>query len=138
MFDADHIRSKVLALWNDGDLDVIDEIYAENFVSHDPQNPIQGRAEMRTWVKEAMAMAPDFHIELHETISEGDIGVTRWTVAGTHTNDWREIPATGKHFVVTGITMSKFSDDGKIVESWANADNLGMLQQLGIVPQLAT
>lgn len=137
MIDADRIRSQVLALWNKGDLDVIDDLYAENFVNHDPQNPIQGRDALKAWVEETKVMAPDFHIELHETINDGDMAATRWTVAGTNTGDWRGIPATGKHFVVTGITMSKF-DDGKIVESWVNADNLSMLQQLELVPQFAT
>lgn len=138
MIDADRTRSMILSLWNHGDLDVIDELYAENFVGHDPQNPLHGRAEVRAWVEEALEVIPNFHIELHEQIAEGDMAATRWTAAGTHAKDWRGMPTSGKEFVVTGITISKFASDGKIVESWANADDLGALQQLGIVPQLAS
>ncbi len=133
MIDVAHVQSLVDELWNNHNLDVIDELYAENFVGHDPHNPRQGRDGMREWVKEAWAGSSDFHINLHETFAEGDMAVSRWTATGTHDGDWLDIPATGEHFVVTGITMSKFHD-GKIVESWVNADNLGMLQQLGIIP----
>lgn len=136
MIDIDRARTMVTAIWNDGDLDAIDELYAENFVGHDPQNPVQGRAGMKQWVADTRDMIPDFHINLHETIAEGDISVTRWTASGTHRKEWRGIPATNKTFVVSGMTMSKFDGD-KIVESWLNADNLGMLQQLGVVPEMA-
>ncbi len=136
MIDIERARSLVNAIWNDGNLDAIDALYAANFVGHDPHNPIQGIAGMKQWVEETRNTMPDFHINLHESIVEGDVGVTRWTASGTHRNEWRGIPATNKTFVVSGMTMSKFDGD-KIVESWVNADNLGMLQQLGIVPDMA-
>lgn len=135
MMDIDRARSLVEALWNEGDFDVIEELYADNFVGHDPHNPIQGRGGMRQWVEDTRRVMPDFHINLHETLTDGDMSVTRWTASGTQRGEWRGIPATNKTFVVTGMTMSKFDDD-KIVESWVNADNLGMLQQLGIIPQM--
>lgn len=137
MIDTARARAMIEAIWNDGALQLIDELYAENFVGHDPQNPIQGRDAFRDWVMEARAAVPDFHINLHETVTEGDMTVTRWTASGTFAIDWRELPATGKAFVISGITMSKF-DEGKIVEGWANTDNLGMLQQLGVVPETAS
>lgn len=137
MIDTDRVLALVDRIWNEGDLDAIDELYAENFAGHDPQNPLQGRDAMRAWVQEARSVVPDFHINLHETISEGDISVTRWTVSGTQRKEWRGMPPTGKAFVITGMTMSKFDGD-KIVESWVNADNLGMLAQLGVIPAEAS
>jgi len=86
---------------------------------------------------ETRTIVPDFHINLHETITEGDLSVTRWIASGTQAKEWRGIPATNKAFVISGMTMSKFEGD-KIVESWVNTDNLGMLQQLGIVPETAS
>lgn len=136
MIDTARARAMIEAIWNDGDLDAIDELYAENFVGHDPQNPLQGREAMRAWVIEARTNVRDIHINLHETITEGDISVTRWTVSGTFAADWRSMPITGKTFVVPGMTMSKFEGD-KVVESWIHTDNLGMLQQVGIVPEMA-
>jgi predicted ester cyclase len=46
------------------------------------------------------------------------------------------IPATGKEVTVSGITISRVKN-GKVVEEWSNWDTLGMLQQLGVVPELA-
>jgi len=96
---------------------------------------MQGRAGVLAWYEGVKSLSPDFHIDLHETVTEGDTAVTRWTASGTATGEWRGIPPTGKPFVITGMTMSKFSD-GKIVESWANGDDLGLLQQLGLVPEM--
>jgi len=59
--------------------------------------------------------------------------VKRWTLRVTHTGEFREIPATGKRITITGIGIFRFSDDGKVVESWDSLDQLGMLPQLGVV-----
>lgn len=136
MIDIDRTRDLLDAIWNQRHLGAVDELYAENFVGHDPQNPLQGRDGVKGWVEETMTVAPDFHLDLHETIAEGDMAVTRWTASGTQRGEWRGIPPTNKSFVVTGMTMSKFVD-GRIVESWSNSDTLGVLQQLGIVPEMA-
>jgi predicted ester cyclase len=52
----------------------------------------------------------------------------------THTGEFRGIPATNKRITVTGIGIFRFSDDGRVVESWDSMDQLGMLQQLGAIP----
>lgn len=136
MIDTQRVRSLILALWNEGDTDAIDELYAKKYVGHDPHNPLHGPGDVREWHDEVKASAPDFHIEIHDMVAEGDIGVSRWTASGTDTGGWQGMPATGKSWTVTGMTMSKF-EDGKIVESWANADNLGLMQQIGLVPETA-
>ena len=59
-----------------------------------------------------------------------NIPITRWTVRGTHRGDLPTLPATGKTFSVTGITVGRLQD-GKFVESWNNWDALGLMQQLG-------
>lgn len=59
--------------------------------------------------------------------------VIRWTGRGTNYGDLPNIPATGRHSTVTGITIDRF-EDGKIAESWTNWDTLGMLQNLGVIP----
>ena len=67
---------------------------------------------------------------------EGNMVATRWTGRGTHTGELMGIPPTGKQVTVVGITISRV-EDGKVVEEWTNWDTLGMLQQLGVVPELA-
>ena len=60
--------------------------------------------------------------------------MTRWTATGTHDGDALGVPASGKTTTVTGIGIDRF-EDGKIVEVWGNWDTLGMLQQIGAIPE---
>ena len=78
-------------------------------------------------------VVPDFHSTIEDVIAEGDKVVTRQTFRGTHTGDLMGIPPTGKQVTMSGIVISHFAN-GKCVELWANNDDLGLLQQLGVVP----
>ena len=60
--------------------------------------------------------------------------VTRWTMRGTHRGEFRGIAPSGNRIMVTGIGIFRFSDEGKVVESWDNFDQLGMMRQLGVIP----
>lgn len=60
----------------------------------------------------------------------------RWTMGGTSRGEFRGLPATGKTFVMTGMTIDKWEGE-RIVEEWTNYDLLGGLQQLGIIPEMA-
>jgi predicted ester cyclase len=66
-------------------------------------------------------------------IAEGDKVVVRQTFRGTHTGGLMGIPPTGKRVAVPGIFITRIVN-GKAVEQWANYDNLGLMQQLGVVP----
>ncbi len=59
--------------------------------------------------------------------------VTRWTAEGTHLGEFQGIPPTGKHGTFTGIDIDRVVD-GKVVECWTNTDDLGLMQQLGVIP----
>ena len=76
---------------------------------------------------------PDLHFTIEDQIAEGDRVVTRFTARGTHQGAFIGIPPTGKQGVVTGTGIDRFAN-GKIVEAWFNSDDLGLLQQLGVVP----
>src|SRR5260370_38782466 len=69
-------------------------------------------------------------------IGEGETVVTRWTCRGTHKGDLSGIAPTGKQITISGITVGRFAH-GKIAQGYANWDALGLMQQLGVVPQLA-
>jgi predicted ester cyclase len=68
---------------------------------------------------------------------EGNLASFRWSWTGTHTGKIKALPGepTGKKVTITGCTVTH-SKDGKLVEDWSFSDNLGMLQQLGIIPPL--
>jgi steroid delta-isomerase-like uncharacterized protein len=77
---------------------------------------------------------PEIQMTVEDLIAEGDKVVTRWTARGTHQGELMGIPPSGNPVEVTGITIDRI-EGGKVVETWANYDALGMMQQVGAVPE---
>lgn len=132
-------RRLVEEAYNGGRLDVTDELVAGDFVGHDPSLPeeVRGPAGVKELIAGYRAAFPDIHVTIEDQIADGDRVVTRWSVKGTHQGELMGMPATGKQATVTGITIDRIAD-GRIAESWDNWDTLGLMQQLGAVPALAT
>jgi steroid delta-isomerase-like uncharacterized protein len=127
-------RRAIKGFWNQGNMALLDEFWAPNYINHDPTNPeVRDLEGFKQWVIAARTAFPDLNVTIDDLIAEGDKVVTRWTVRGTHKGEFGKIPATGKQVMFTGITISRFVD-GKTVESWWNDDDLGLLQQLGVIP----
>jgi steroid delta-isomerase-like uncharacterized protein len=76
---------------------------------------------------------PDWHGTVDDIIVEGDEVANRWTGHGTHLADLMGIPATGKSVTLNGITVFRI-DAGKVIEEWTQADQLSLMQQLGVIP----
>jgi predicted ester cyclase len=81
------------------------------------------------------AAFPDIHVAVEDVIANGDKVVVRLTFSGTHTGPLMGMPPTGKFVTITGIAIDRIQN-GKIVEHWVNRDDLGMLQQLGMIPAM--
>jgi predicted ester cyclase len=77
---------------------------------------------------------PDMKITIEDQIAEGDKVVTRSRSRGTYQGELWGIPPTGKEVEVTSISMDRI-EGGKIAEHWTHADQLGMMQQLGVMEQ---
>ena len=121
----------------EGNLGVIDELVAPDYIGHDPAQPdMQGPEGIKEFITGYLAGFPDGRITIDEQLAEGDLVATRWTGRGTHQGELMGIPPTGKQVTVSGITISRVKN-GKVVEEWSNWDTLGMLQQLGVVPAMA-
>ncbi len=119
---------------NKGNLAVIDEIVAANFVQHDaPPGITADREGMKQFFATHHSAFPDFHSTLEDMFAEGDKVVQRFTARGTHKGEWMGIAPTGKQVTISGIAIHRITD-GKIVEDWTSMDMLGALQQLGVVP----
>lgn len=121
-------------VWNNRNLDVIDELMADDMVDHalPPQIP-PGPDGAKAFVGMYVSAFPDVKITIDDLVAEGDKVVTRWTATGRHEGELMGIPATGKQVTVTGIDITRYSG-GKIVEHWGEFDQMGMMQQLGVVP----
>ncbi len=128
-------RAKFEDLWNGRKEGLLEELFAPDFVGHDPATaePIRGIEGYRAWMKDMIRGLPDLRFELHEMIAEGDRVVIRWTLRGTHLGKWNEIPATYKTVEITGMTLYRTAD-GKLAEMYNEWDSLGLLRQLGLLP----
>lgn len=119
-----------------GKLDVADEILDKSFIGHSLGVELPpGPEGFKQFVSIFRSAFPDIHVTIEDQITEEDRVVTRWTARMTHKGELMGIPATGKQVVVTGISINRFVGD-KSVEAWDNWDELGMMQQLGVVPAL--
>ncbi len=118
-----------------GNLDVLDELFAADFVGHDPALPedLHGPGGMRQVVGMYRDAFPDLRITVDDQLAEGDEVATRFTGRGTHQGELMGVPPSGNQVTLTGIVIDRFSG-GQIMESWVNYDALGMLQQIGAVP----
>lgn len=131
-------RRSTEEVWNQGKLAVIDELVASNATYHDPNVPggkFTGPEGLKQFVQIYRTAFPDVHITIQDQIAEGDKVVNRWTATGTHKGDLMGIKPTNKFSTVTGVDIERYQN-GKVVESWANYDMFGMLQQLGVVPSM--
>ena len=131
-------------LLNQRKLAVADELFAPEFVNHaglvqvTPTAPPAlppGPAPMKQLVTGLTTAFPDLRSTVEDSIAAGDKVVGRITMSGTHHGEFLGIPATGKTFRVSQIHIYRFAV-GKVVEHWAERDDLGMLWQLGLVPPL--
>ena len=119
---------------NKGNLAVIDELTADDFVEHNPfpgQAPgVEGEKQLISMMRAAF---PDLHSTIEDVIAEGDKVVLRATTRGTHKGEFMGIPPTGKQVTVTEIHIVRFAN-GKGVDHWGEVDMMGMMQQLGAMP----
>src|SRR5579859_763529 len=131
------IRRIIEEGFNQGNLATFDELYASNFVHHDPSNPTtQNRDDYKQWAAEYRNAFPDYRLTIDDLFAEGNEVVTRWSFRGTHTGtivNPMHIPATGKPVTISGITIARLAGN-QVVEDWHLADIMGFMQQLGVVP----
>ena len=122
-------------LFNTGDLSVADEIVALNYVNHNtiPGEPY-GREGLKFFVTLLRTAFPDIHFTIDDQIAEGDKVATRLHFTGTHQGKFASVPATGKSVTATAINVQRMAD-GQIQETWLDWDALGLMHQLGAIPE---
>jgi steroid delta-isomerase-like uncharacterized protein len=133
------VVEELIDAFNEGDFDRAHELFAPEYVNHNPP-PFPGVGADRAGVVQAMRIFregfPDAHAKLTHLVAEGDIVVAHDIVAGTHDGNFGEVPATGKQASVEFIHIFRVLN-GKIVERWGLVDVMGLMQQLGVAPALA-
>lgn len=128
------VRRMVEQVWNEHRLDLIEEFFTEDFVSHMAGAPSSvGLEEVKAGIAMTLNAFPDFKFGIDDVIAEGDEVVIRWTSRGTHQGELHGIPATGKQVTMEGAAFYRLVN-ARIAELWNRYDNLSMMQQLGVIP----
>jgi predicted ester cyclase len=126
------VRRVIEEIYNRGDLTVVDEVADTDLVIHASPHDIRGREGAKQYVAALRAGFPDLHLTIEDQIAEGDMVVTRWTARGTQAGEFEGIAPTHRKVCVGGTDIDRIID-GKTVECWAQVDQLGLMQQLGVV-----
>jgi len=118
-----------------GDFTATDEIEAEDASFHDPGSFASSvrSAHRRRW-QALVATFAELAFDVHEMIGAGDRVIARWSMRGIHGGEFAGVAPTGREVTMAGITIYRV-EDGKIAEAWSSYDELGMLEQLGVVLQ---
>ena len=115
---------------NQRKLDLTGEVFALNYVSHDPTRPdLESPEAIEQMIAPIFEAFPDIMWTVNDRFVSDDRIAVRWSATGTHKKDFMGIPATGKKIVITGLSVHRF-EGTKIVETWDYADYLGLMQQL--------
>lgn len=120
--------------YNEGDPDVADEVFAEDFTLHGvPDGRRIGPDGPRRNVGAFRAAFPDIRATIDDQVAEGELVVTRWTATGTHLGPFLGVAPTGRRVTVPVIVVWRVLD-GRAVEDWTRWDRLDLLHQLGAAP----
>ena len=118
----------------EGNLDVIEEVFAPDVVDHDPapgQGP--GNQGIKEFWTELRTAFPDLALQVERLVADDETVSLTYTLTATHDGPFQGIDPTGKQIEVRGLQTARF-EDGKIVERWGATDELGILKQIGAAP----
>ena len=123
-----------LEIINQGQLRLVDELFAPEYVERTPQpGTAPTREGFKQWVTALRTAFPDIHYTVDDLIEAGDKLVLRLTASGTMSGDFAGMPATGKHATWTEIHILRVAS-GHVLEHWGLVQELGMMVQLGVIP----
>jgi steroid delta-isomerase-like uncharacterized protein len=126
------VRRWFAEVWNKGNAAAIDEMLSSHTVVHGLGPDLHGAAEFKPFHSAYRNAYPDIAIQIDDLVAEGDMVAVRWSATGTHRGDGLGFRATGRQAQFSGMAFIRVQE-GRLVEGWNNFDQLGMLQQLGIV-----
>jgi serine phosphatase RsbU (regulator of sigma subunit) len=123
-------RRYVEEVQNQGNLEVADEIF-DRYLAHQSDGATleRGPEDVKRFTEEYRSAFPDFRISIDDQIAEGDKVVSRVTIRGTHQRQFRDMAPTGKQVELKAVTIFRFSEEGKVVETWDSFDQLRLLRQ---------
>jgi steroid delta-isomerase-like uncharacterized protein len=131
-------RRVIEEAFNQGKLDVLDEICADRFVDHDPLMGDQDKEGVKRSIAQYREAFPDLTLTIEDIMACDDKVVMRWVGEGTFENEFMGLePTHEKGEPVRGIGIDRLDDDGKIAEAWGQWDTLTLLRNVGAIPNEA-
>jgi steroid delta-isomerase-like uncharacterized protein len=128
------VKRFVEEVQNQHNMEVVDQLFAADYNDHaSGPGMVPGKEGFKQFYGMMVQSFPDIHATIHDQIAEGDKVVTRKTFRGTQTGEYMGVPPAGKQIELSVIDIFRIAD-GKIAEHWMQADILGMMQQLGMLP----
>lgn len=125
------------SVWNKGDFRVLETLISPDALDHSTvggkMTSERGSGSFRAIVSMFRQAMPDIQLRIDDEVYAGDRVMHRWNMTGTDTGGVMGMPPSGKTLTFTGTTIVRM-EDGKIAERWAIVDELGLLQQLGVIP----
>jgi steroid delta-isomerase-like uncharacterized protein len=129
------VRRWVEEGWNKGNAALIDELFTPNFYQHETgPETVTSSAALKQFHAGYLAAIPDMQFTIDDLVAEGDRVVWRFKASGHQNGPLMGVPASGKAVAVTGIVIFRF-EGSRMAEAWLNLDVLGLLQQVGIIPE---
>ena len=125
------VRGYMEEVLNQGNLEVVERYFPEE--GYMLNGRLISREQLGGMREAILSRFPDFHLTIEDQIAADDKVVTRVTFRGTHRGEFRGIAPTGRRVEYGGIAIDRI-ENGRVVEGWHQADELGMLRQLGVVP----
>jgi steroid delta-isomerase-like uncharacterized protein len=122
--------------YNERDLEAEAAVLAPDYVAHVPAvpGPLEGLEAWRQFSGSFAEAFPDIRLTVEDIFSEGDMVAARVAFHGTHRGEFQGIPPTGKEVAFSSIEVNRVRD-GKVEEHWVELDLLGLMQQLGAIPE---
>ena len=115
-------------------LEVGDQILADDFINHTATPGLSADKDgVRAFFEIMWRAFPDMTVEILDQVAEGDTVTTRKAFHGTHDGDFMGIPATHKQVEIKVMDVLRLKD-GRLTEHWAVVDQMGLMQQLGVIP----
>ncbi len=128
------LRRYVEEVLNKGNIDAVAKFFAANCVDHTaPPGTPPGVSGIKQLLTATLAAFSNLRVTIEDMIAEGDKVVSRFTGRGTHATSFMGVPPTGRELTIMQINIDRIAG-GKIVEHWGLADQMTLMQQLGVVP----
>lgn len=119
-----------------GNLDLVDELSADDLVDHEEGLPGQpaGKEGVKFFVNAIRDAFPDVQATVDVYFDDGDFEAAHGVITATHQGDFMGVSATNKRVEFEVVDIIRVAD-GKVAEHWGLTDTMALMQQLGALPE---